>query len=227
MTTLVIAAHPDDEVLGCGGTIARLADNGCQVFIAIMGEGITSRHEQRHLAPTVEIQSLHRQSREAAKLLGAKEVIFFDFPDNRMDALPLLDIIKPMEKLIEDIRPDTVYTHHGGDLNIDHATVFRSVLTATRPLAASCVKTIFTFEIPSSTDWSFGKFPPVFQPNTFVAIDKYLDKKIKAMQIYDSEARIFPHPRAPKALEATALRWGSIVGMKAAEAFELVRKLYN
>ena len=134
--TLVVAAHPDDEVLGCGGTIARLADNGCQVFIAIMGEGITSRYEQRHLAPITEIQALHRQSREAAKLLGAKEVIFFDLPDNRLDALPLLEIIKPLEKMIEDLKPDTIYTHHGGDLNIDHSVVFRAVLTATRPQPA-------------------------------------------------------------------------------------------
>ena len=227
MTTLVIAAHPDDEVLGCGGTIARLAGNGCQIFIAIMGEGITSRYEQRHLAPTTEIQALHRQSREAAKLLGAKEVIFFDLPDNRLDALPLLEIIKSLEKMIEDLKPDTIYTHHGGDLNIDHSVVHRAVLTATRPHTGSCVKALFTFEIPSSTDWSFGKLPPVFQPNTFVAIDKYLDKKIKAMQIYDSETRTFPHPRSSEALEAVSRRWGSVAGMKAAEAFELVRKLYN
>ena len=207
--TLVVAAHPDDEVLGCGGTIARLADKGHPVIIAIIGEGITSRYEQRHLAPVAKIEALHRQSREAAKLLGAKEVIFFDLPDNRLDTLPLLDIIKPLEKLIEDVKPDTIYTHHGGDLNIDHAIVFRAVLTASRPQHSSCVKTLFTFEIPSSTDWSFGKLPLVFQPNTFVAIDSYLDKKVQAMQIYDSETRSFPHPRSSEALEAVALRWGA------------------
>jgi len=227
MKALVIAAHPDDEVLGCGGTIAKLVDEGSEVFVAILGEGISSRYDKRHLAPSIEIKNLQQQSREAAALLGTKEVFFFGFPDNRLDTVPLLEIIKPLEKLIEDIRPKTVYTHHGGDLNIDHAIVHRAVLTATRPQTGDFVKTLLTFEIPSSSDWSFGKLQPVFQPNTFVAIDKYLGKKIQAMQTYGTETRAFPHPRSPKALVAVARRWGSATGMKAAEAFELVRKLYN
>ncbi len=225
MKALVIAAHPDDEVLGCGGTIAKLVDEGSEVFVAILGEGISSRYDERHLAPSFEIENLQRQSREAASLLGTKEIFFSGFPDNRIDTVPLLEIIKSLEKMIEDLKPDTIYTHHGGDLNIDHSLVHRAVLTATRPHTGSCVKALFTFEIPSSTDCSFGKLLPAFQPNTFVAIDKYLDKKIKAMKIYDSETRTFPHPRSSEALEAVALRWGSIAGMKAAEAFELVRLL--
>ena len=225
MTTLVVAAHPDDEVLGCGGTIARLADQGRPVFIAIMGEGITSRYEQRNQASANELQSLKEKCHQAAELLGARKIVFFDLPDNRLDSLPLLEVIKPLERLISTLKPDTVYTHHGGDLNIDHTIVHRAVLTASRPQTNQCVKALYTFEIPSSTDWAFGKFPPFFQPNTFVAIDEYLKIKIQAMQIYDTERRIFPHPRSPDALESVALRWGSIAGMKAAEAFELVRML--
>jgi LmbE family N-acetylglucosaminyl deacetylase len=227
MTTLVVAAHPDDEVLGCGGTIARLADQGRPVFIAIMGEGITSRYEQRDQTPDRELQSLKVKSHQAAKLLGAREIKFFDLPDNRLDSLPLLEVIKPIEQLISTLKPDTVYTHHGGDLNIDHTIVHRAVLTASRPLANQSVKTVYTFEIPSSTDWAFGKLSPVFQPNTFVDIDEYLNIKVQAMQIYDIESRKLPHPRSPAALKSAAHRWGSIAGMKAAEGFQLVRKLYH
>jgi LmbE family N-acetylglucosaminyl deacetylase len=225
MKTLIIVAHPDDEVLGCGGTIARMAQEGNEVYIAIMGEGITSRYDRTELAPKKLIKELRQCSLRVAKHLGAKDLFFHNLPDNRFDTVPLLEIVKYIEKLLQNLNPKIVYTHHGGDLNIDHTIVHRAVLTASRPLANQSVKTIYTFEIPSSTDWAFGKLSPVFQPNTFVAIDEFLKIKVRAMQIYDTESRSFPHPRSPEALESVALRWGSIAGMRAAEAFELVRKL--
>jgi len=223
MTTLVIAAHPDDEVLGCGGTIARRAGEGHEVYIAILGEGITSRYQQREQADKKLIEALHARSQQVADMLGAKELFLYSLPDNRFDTVSLLDVIKIIEKLVEELQPQVIYTHHGGDLNIDHVVLHRAVLTATRPMASHPVKEIYTFEVPSSTEWAFGQFQPAFRPNVFVDISDTLETKIQAMQIYESEARLFPHPRSPDALRAIAQRWGSVVGLGAVEAFELVR----
>ena len=144
-------------------------------------------------------------------------------PDNRFDTVPLLDVIKIIEKLIEQLQPRIIYTHHGSDLNIDHAIVHRAVLTATRPLAGCSVREIYAFEVASSTEWAFGQFQPAFQPNVFVDISATLETKVQALTLYESEARLFPHPRSPEALRAIARRWGSAVGVEAAEAFQLVR----
>lgn len=224
---LVVAAHPDDEVLGCGGVIARLAAAGDHVHIAILGEGITSRYNNREQADPAEIRALHARSRAAANLLGAREVHAFQLPDNRFDSLPLLEIVKPLEDLIARLRPRIVFTQHGGDLNIDHVQTFRAVLTATRPLESSPVKAVLAYEVASSTEWAFERFAPPFRPNVFVDIANTIDQKIAAMQTYDSEARPFPHPRAPQALRARATHWGSVAGLSAAEAFELIRSVQS
>lgn len=225
MNALVIAAHPDDEVLGCGGTIARLSQAGHSVYIAIMGEGITSRYAQRNLAPHSLIKKLHNRSRQAAKLLGAKDMFAFKLPDNRFDTVPLLDVVKKIEALIKRFKPSVIYTQHGGDLNIDHAIVYRATLTATRPVAGCPVKELLTYEIPSSTDWAFGQFAPAFRPNVFVDISATLERKIKVMQLYESELCQFPHPRSPEALRSLAKWRGSMAGVEAAEAFELIRAI--
>lgn len=225
MNILVVAAHPDDEVLGCGGTIARLAQENHNIYIAILGEGITSRYLQREQADKSLVGALKEKSQRVAKLLGAKEVFTFDLPDNRFDTAPLLDIVKLIEKLIERLHPQVIYTHHGGDLNIDHRLVFQATLTATRPLSGCEVRSIYTFEVASSTEWALGKLSPVFQPNVFVDIHLTLDIKLQAMALYESEARAFPHPRSPAALRAIARRWGSVAGFEAAEPFELIREL--
>jgi LmbE family N-acetylglucosaminyl deacetylase len=225
MNVLVIAAHPDDEVLGCGGTIARLAQEGHSVYIAILGEGITSRYAQRDQASPDLLETLHTRSHQVAKLLGAKELILYNLPDNRFDTVPLLDIVKIIEELIEKFAPHTIYSQHGGDLNIDHTQVYRATLTATRPMTGRPVKAVHAYEVASSTEWAFQKFSPVFHPNVFVDINDTLSLKIQAMQLYESEARLFPHPRSPQALQAIAHRWGSVVGLQAAEAFELIREI--
>lgn len=219
----VIAAHPDDEVLGCGGTIARLIEEGHDVYVAILGEGITSRYDKREQADQRIIKELQGRSRQVSKVLGVKKLYLHDLPDNRFDTVPLLDIVKIVEKLINRFQPQVVYTHHGGDLNIDHAIIHRAVMTATRPVESCPVKEIYAFEVPSSTEWAFGQFKPDFQANVFVDISATLETKIQAMQIYESEARPFPHPRSPEALRAIARRCGSTTGLQAAEAFELVR----
>jgi LmbE family N-acetylglucosaminyl deacetylase len=225
MTTLVIAAHPDDEVLGCGGTIARLAGERQPVFIAILGEGATSRHERRDGAGAAEVEALRDDCRRVASHLGAEQVFTFGLPDNRFDSVPLLDVVKLIEGLVRDVGPEVIYTQHGGDLNVDHAVTFRATLTATRPMAGATVRAVYAYEVASSTEWAFGQFDPPFRPQRYVDISATLDRKIEAMQMYQSESRPAPHPRSPEALRALAARRGSEVGFGAAEAFAVVREL--
>jgi LmbE family N-acetylglucosaminyl deacetylase len=222
---LVIAAHPDDEILGCGGTAARLVQEGREVQFAILGEGITSRHAQRDAADRDQLARLHRQAHAAAGRVGVKDVHLHQLPDNRLDTVPLLEVVKLVELLVERIQPEIIYTHHAGDLNIDHGIIHRAVLTATRPLAGQPVREIYAFEVPSSTEWAFQRIEPSFRPNVFVDITGTIDAKVEAMECYESEARKFPHPRSPEALRAIATRWGTVVGCAAAEAFELVRSV--
>jgi len=223
MNVLVVAAHPDDELLGCGGTAARLAREGHSVYMAILGEGITSRGNKRDEADPQALKNLRDCSQRVADLLGAKELSLHGLPDNRFDTLPLLDVIKIVEDLIARRRPTAIYTHHGGDLNVDHQVVSRAVLTATRPTAGHSVEELYMFEVASSTEWSFQQLAPVFRPNVFVDIESTLALKLEGMRFYESEAREFPHPRSGAALTAIAQRWGSVVGRKAVEAFEAVR----
>jgi LmbE family N-acetylglucosaminyl deacetylase len=225
MKVLIIAAHPDDEILGCGGTIARLAQEGHDVYIAIIGEGITSRYRQREQVDKALVEELHASNQKVSRLLGIRKVFLYSLPDNRFDTMPLLDVVKIIEELLGRLRPQAIYTHHGGDLNIDHVIVHRAVLTATRPMAGDQVKEIYAFEVPSSTEWAFGQFQPAFSANVFVDISDTLELKIQAMHLYEGEARPSPHPRSTESLRAIAQRWGSVVGLKAAEAFELVRDI--
>lgn len=225
MKVLVVAAHPDDEVLGCGATAARLAEEGQDVHFAILGEGITSRHGQGSDADKNQMFSLHQHAHAAAEKVGAKSLELYNLPDNRLDTVPLLEVVKIVEDLIERLRPEIIYTHHAGDLNVDHGVVHRAVLTATRPVTGQTVREIYAFEVPSSTEWAFQQLQPSFRPNVFVDVARTLELKIAAMECYKSEARKFPHPRSPEALRALAVRWGSVVGCAAAEAFELVRSI--
>jgi len=227
VSILVVAAHPDDEALGCGATISRLASEGQQVVIAILGEGATSRSSTRGASDKAQVERLAEQARAAGKLLGAAEVRLFGLPDNRFDSVDLLDVVKVVESVVGDVQPEVILTHHGGDLNVDHGITHRAVLTATRPVAGQPVRAIYAFEVPSATEWAFHRHAPVFQPNTFVDVEGFLDRKIGGMAIYDTERRPFPHPRSPEALTSIARRWGSVVGCQAAEAFELVRRTWG
>lgn len=225
MQILVIAAHPDDEVLGCGGTIARMSKEGHNISVLILGEGITSRYLQREDADQKKIQDLRKHSHQVAKLLGITDLQMFDLPDNRFDTIALLDIVKILEAQIEKTKPDCIYTHSSVDLNMDHVLVNRATLIAARPLENSYVKTVMSFEVPSSTEWAFQITRTNFEPNIFVDVTNTLETKIEAMKIYDGEKREYPHPRSSKALRSIACRWGSVAGLKAAEAFELVRHI--
>jgi len=225
MKILVIAAHPDDEVLGCGGTIAKLAAQGEEVHILILATGLTSR-PSFNLKKSPNALKIHlSRARRAGALLGAKNINFAEFPDQKMDTLPLLEITQRIESEIKSVRPQIIFTHHGGDLNMDHEIAFRATLTATRPKQKSKVYELYTYEVPSSTEYSFQKIRPVFEPNYFQDITKTVSKKLRAMKIYKSEIECNPHPRSIDALENLAKQRGSIVGVKAAEAFQLIRKI--
>jgi LmbE family N-acetylglucosaminyl deacetylase len=225
MSVLVVAAHPDDEILGCGGTMARLAREGREVRIAILAEGMSSRYAHREDADPRQLQHLHARAQQAADKVGAKEVVLCKLPDNRLDTVPLLEVVKLVEELVARFRPEVIYTHHPGDLNVDHGVVHRAVLTATRPVAGQCVRDIYAFEVPSSTEWAFQRLEPSFRPNVFVDITETLETKIEALACYDTETRKFPHPRSAEALRAIAIRWGSVAGLSAVEAFELIRSV--
>jgi LmbE family N-acetylglucosaminyl deacetylase len=224
-SVLVVAAHPDDEVLGCGATLAGLCKSR-DIHILVLGEGFTSRYESRDKADRAEVDRLKAAAQAAATILGARSIKLDNLPDNRFDEVSLLDIVKRVEKAVEEARPEIIYTHHPGDLNVDHRITFQAVLTATRPLPGSCVRELYTFEVPSSTEWAFHQLEPSFKPNVFVDVSETIETKIKAMAQYGSEARPFPHPRSPEALRSIARRWGTVVGLESVEAFELVRSIH-
>jgi LmbE family N-acetylglucosaminyl deacetylase len=225
MKILIVAAHPDDEVLGCGATAARLARAGHAVYISILGEGLTSRAHKPDEAARSKLEGLNTCARRAAESLGARQLFLHQLPDNRFDTVALLDVVKIVEDLIADLSPEVIYTHHGGDLNLDHQITHRAVLTATRPSGGNPVREVYAFEIASSTEWSFQRLESPFRPNVFVDISATLDTKLAAMALYESEVRRFPHPRSGEALAAAARRWGSVAGCNAAEAFELIRSI--
>ena len=158
-------------------------------------------------------------------MLGAADIFFYDLPDNRFDTVPLLDVVKIIEETVENLHPDVIYTHHMGDLNIDHQITSRAVLTATRPTQGQPVREIYCFEVPSSTEWAFQRIEPAFRPSMFMDISATIGTKIQAMKKYNGEDRPFPHPRSAVALRALAQRWGSVVGVAEAEAFELIRSI--
>lgn len=231
---LVVVAHPDDEVLGMGGTILKHTQKGDTVKIVYLSTGIMSRRKSgysnkvsydlnRKEIPKMEkeIKNLQINAKKACKVLGVSGYKFFNFPDNEMDSLPLLNIIKIIEAEIKKIKPDRVYTSHFGDLNVDHRVVYNAVLTACRPISSK-VPELVCFEIPSSTEWNY---PQSFNPNYFVNITNQLERKIKALKMYKNEIREFPHPRSLENLRNISRRWGSVSGNKAAEAFEIIRKI--
>ncbi|MCW7482143.1 PIG-L deacetylase family protein [Leptospira kanakyensis] len=226
-TILTIAAHPDDEVLGCGGTMARLAEEGNVVHVFILAEGLTSREEKRDRESKLsELNTLSNNAKNANGLLGAKSVELFDFPDNRMDSLDRLDIIKVVERKIGEIQPTVIFTHFGNDLNIDHRVTNDAVVTACRSYPNQIVKELYFFEVPSSTEWQIATGMAVFQPNVFFHLTReQMHKKIEALKIYESEMREFPHSRSIEAVEAIAKWRGASCGHVWAESFVLGRML--
>ncbi|MBT5399210.1 PIG-L family deacetylase [bacterium] len=218
---LVVAAHPDDEVLGCGGAILRHTDNGDEVSVIFLADGVTSRIGNNNLKVGARMQA----AINACDILGTRHPQFFEFPDNRLDALPLLDIVKKLECAIDVIKPEVIYTHHSGDLNIDHKITHQAVITASRPQPECTVREIYSFEVLSSTEWSTPSSASFFIPNKFIDISLTLDRKLYALEAYNYEMHDFPHSRSIESVKVLAKYRGSSMGMMAAEAFKVERIL--
>lgn len=266
MKILLIAAHPDDELLGVGGTIAWHVAKGDQVKVAVMCEGISARFssEGRYelgrgngtctavvavrtaaaegaseqgqdpiLASSSDVSprcyvperfdEVKLETYAAARILGVTDLHLGNLPDQRLETLPLSDVVKQIELLVSDFEPDLVYTHFAGDINRDHRVLTEAVLVAVRPYSAAHLKEILMFETPSSTEWSSPSLTPSFQPNVYVDITPFLDQKIAAFNCYSAEVRPYPHPRSPQALADRAHYWGSLINRESAEPFMLVR----
>ena len=221
---LVLAAHPDDEVLGCGGSMAKWSNEGNNVHLLIMAEGATSRDKTRDReSRKADLSYLADSAKKAGKILCAESVKLLNYPDNRMDSVDMLDVVKSIEQHIDKIKPEMVVTHHSGDLNIDHQIIHQAVMVACRPQPDHSVKRILSFEVPSSTEWNSPNVKSVFIPNWFENISDTLKLKIKALEAYGSEMREWPHSRSLKAVKHHACWRGASVGCDAAEAFMLNR----
>lgn len=221
MNVLVVAAHPDDEALGCGGTIAGHAADGDAVHLLFLADGVTARGD----SDTGAVDQRKEHARAAASILGAAGATFAGFPDNRMDTVALLDIVQVIENEIARVQPAIVYTHHGGDLNIDHRIAHQATLTACRPLPGAPVTAIYAFETLSSTEWGSDASHAAFQPNRYVDVSVHMDAKLGALGCYDAEMHLFPHPRSPEAVTALSQIRGAAAGVAAAEAFQIVREV--
>jgi|TARA_B110000211_G_scaffold234971_1_gene307917 LmbE family N-acetylglucosaminyl deacetylase len=221
---LVFAAHPDDEALGCMGTLLYFKSKGYKIKICFMSDGESSRK----LSPNKK-EKLIKSRMEQAKLVSKKSKLirpnFFNFPDNMLDTIPLLLIVKKVEKEIKEFKPSIIFTHFEDDLNIDHQITCKSVLTATRPKTNLFVKKLYCFETLSNTDFSFKKKNKVFNPNFFVDIDKFIKKKLELLKIYKKEIRKWPHQRSIKGVKILSNYRGSQIGIKNAEAFMCLREL--
>lgn len=226
MTTLVVAAHPDDEVLGCGASIYKWATAGDDVHVLILAEGITSRDiSLESNATSAALDELAEAARAASRILTVSSLSLHDFPDNSMDTVRFLDIVKIVETFVSKLTPNVVVTHHAGDLSIDHRITHNAVLTACRPLPDCCVKLILCFETPSATEWQSPVFNQPFTPNWFEDVSQTFDVKLKALEAYESEMRNWPHSRSIESVQNLA-RWrGASVGVEAAEAFMLIRQI--
>lgn len=217
---LILVAHQDDESISMGGTIAKHVRNGDKVFALNMTDGVGARqHNDKDISKRV------KSAEAAAKQLGFKWLKSPNFPDNQLDAIPILSIVKTIESVKDKINPDIIYTHNGADLNIDHRKVFEASLTAFRPQPNENWYEIRVFEVPSATDYGQNSFAPPFQPNLYIDISKYWDKKVLALKAYKAELRNSPHSRSLKGIKNLAHIRGNESGLIMAEAFQVIKKI--
>ena len=221
---MLVASHPDDEILGSAGTLLFFREKGYSIKVVFLSDGESSRKKIKKNKNL--IQKRKEQALKVSKLSKFQKPVFADFPDNALDTVPLLKIIKFVENEIKKFKPNIIITHNESDLNIDHQITCRAVVTATRPSTASFVKSIYCFEVPSSTENNFLKKENNFNPNLFFDISKFIKKKIKLLKIYEDELKKFPHSRSLEGVEILAKYRGVQIGVKYAEAFYLLRKLY-
>lgn len=221
---LIIAAHPDDEVLGCGGIMAKYLKKGVEFSVLFVAEGSSCRFiDIRDKQAILDIKKRTENSRKALSYLGVNRVCFNDFPCGRLDQVPIIEINKLIENEINVYKPDTVLTHSLCDANNDHRVIYNSTIMATRPGALNTVARVFTYEVLSSSQWSFNG---EFSPNFFVSLsDEDVNEKWKALSFYESEIRNYPFPRSEEGIRISAMNRGMQAGCKYAEAFILVREL--
>ena len=222
---LIVAAHPDDEILGCGGTIAKYIKQGAKVKTIILTKGISSRHE-KITNKVKNLQSkLHKSSLLANRAIGVKEISYYDLSDNEFDNKSLLSLVKLLENEIKKFKPNKIFTHFINDLNIDHQYTAKAVITAARPEYQNSVSEIIFFEVNSSTDYQINSNGMQFEPNFFVDISKTLKNKKNALNFYKSEMKKYPHSRSVKAIIDKNITIGYSFGLLACEAFQIVRKI--
>ncbi len=221
MKILVIAPHPDDEVLGAGGTIAKYAALGDEVYVAVVTKG----YEPLFSAESVE--KVRAECIEADRLLGVKKTIFMDFPAVMIETVPRYELNDAFIKLVQDIAPQEVYIPHRGDMQIDHKMIVDAVMVALRPKYAHVPKRILAYETLSETGWDIPNVSNEFIPTSYCDITEMLEGKLKALEIYTTQLQLFPNARSREAAEALARYRGATVGVGAAEAFELIREIFN
>jgi len=218
---LVIAAHPDDETIGCGGSLLRHVSENDEVAIITLTNGVSSREDVEQK------DSVKREiaAKKAIDILGASWIAKGDFPDNAMDSIPLLEIVKFIEEIKDKYDPDIIYSHSPSDLNVDHKVVTSATLTAFRPQPGEKNSEIRLFEVPSATDYSIDELEGSFNPNLFINIEEFWQTKLDALSCYDTEIKEYPHSRSYKKIESLSQFRGSQSGLELAEAFVLVRKI--
>ena len=222
---LVIAAHPDDEVLGMGGTIAKLTQAGNEVYVLIATDGSSSQYRgSDELNKIIEDKKL--ETKACANVLGIKKVFYGELPDMKLDCTPHIVINQVIEKTINEIQPQIVYTHFWGDVNMDHQQVYKSTLVAVRPVMGQIVKELYCYRVPSSTEWTPNKSDTMFMPNVFIDINDVAEQKYEAFAKYSTELRDYPHPRSIKHLKELDIARGLEVGQGPTETFVLLRKQY-
>lgn len=225
MKVLVVVAHPDDEVLGCGGTLARHIDNGDKVSVLIISDGITARYNTFNYKEThviKDVMSIRESADKVKNYLNIDNYRILGLDANRLDTYPILEITKFIEENINTYKPEIIYTHHPNDINIDHKIVFNAVQTATRPINKNYIKKIMLIEVLSSSEWNFMN---KFDWDIYVDISKYIDKKVKSMKLYNLECRNPPHPRCEDCIRTLAKKRGYEVGLEYAETFKLLREV--
>ena len=220
-TILVLAPHPDDEILGCGGTIAKFAQQGCNVYIANMTTGFEPRFSKE------ELNLVRQGAKKAHDFLGVKETYYLDFPAAELDTVQHADLNAKVAEVIKQIKPDMLFLPFIGDIHLDHQLVFNSALVAARPVSDNYPKTIYAYEVLSETNWNAPYLTPSFQPNVFIDISDFLEKKLKAFSYFENQRKEFPSERSLESIEYLAKLRGSQVHCKAAEAFVLIREVLS
>lgn len=222
---LVVAAHPDDEVLGLGGTIAKLSSSGADITLLIVTDGSSSQYRNNPDLPAI-IEAKKRETARCAEILGIRSVLYGGLPDMRLDVTPHVEINQIVESAIDSIQPSIVFTHFYGDVNADHQRVSHSTLVACRPTPAQCIRRLYLYPVLSATEWNAPTPAPAFAPNAHFDISgPFAEAKYRGLACYETELRPFPHPRSVEALRAVDAATGIRVGLPSAESFMLVRSI--